>query len=202
MQTMIKIARVKILIIALLANASVVAADWRLDGEASSLQYLSSKLVRGNFAAIFESNVFAQVSGEIRDNQLVLVVNTASVNTKIPIRDTRVAEHVFQSGRYPIAIVTTAVDQKLLNEMAVGTVEVRDVQAKLTLRDITHTVSGKVVVVRTQTDRLLVQTVEPILVDAAQYAMTEGFLTLQEIAKLFKIPTVIPVSFSLRFIRG
>lgn len=194
--------KVKILIISSLAVMPVVAADWQLDGESSSLQYLSSKLVRDSFAAIFESNTFTKISGEISDNLLVLIVDTASVNTRISIRDTRVAEHVFQTGRYPVATVAAAIDQRLIESMTVGTVYTRDVQAKLTLRDITHNVSGKVTVVRTQADHLLVQTIEPVLVDATQYAMTEGFVTLQKIAKLFNIPTMIPVSFSLRFVRS
>ena len=201
MQAFVRSIKIQILVMAALACAPAVAADWSLDTESSSLQFLSSKLVRESLAAIFESNTFAKMSGEIRDNRLVLNVDTASVNTKIPVRDTRVVEHVFQSDRYPRATVTAEIDQQSIEDLPVGVVYVRDVQADLTLRDRTHSVFGKVTVVRTQADQLLVQTTEPVLVNAAQYAMTEGFLTLQKIAKLFNIPTMIPVSFSLHFVR-
>ena len=201
MRKTIKTIRITIFTVGLLA-AVAVSASWEVQGDASSLRYLSSKLVPGSLQAIFESNLFAKFHGQVQDNKLVLMIDTKSVNTKIPIRDMRVVEHVFQSAKYPFATVTLPVNEKSIDKMAIGVVEMRDVQPLLTLRGITHPISAKVSIVRTQADRILVQSVEPVLVDASRYAMTEDFSKLQEIAKLFKIPMVIPVSFSLQFMRN
>lgn len=186
----------------MLLPALTAAADvWKLDGEHSSLSYLSSKMLLGSFSTVFEQNHFRKISAEIQDDSTRLLIDTASVETGVPIRDERVMQHVFESTKYPNAVVEVKLGKNFVDGLAVGAVEVREVRADLRIKELSHPVAAKLSITRIDDDRLLLQTVEPILVDAVKYEMRDGFKVLAGLVELFRIPTTIPVSFKLVFVK-
>ena len=202
MMQMKKARRVVACLVACLAPAALPfaavadAAKWVVVPERSEITYLSSKMT-GNFSTVFENNRFTVFSGSISNaGEVKLEVDLNSVDTRVAIRDERVREHVFDVKNHPRATIG----------LSVGTVGdkpyppgyTQKVEASLTMRGVTGRVGGEVSVVRTG-DGLLVQTVSPILVNAADYGMTEGFETLKDLVKLFNVPTTIPVSLKLFF---
>ena len=180
-------------------------ADWNLNKQESAITYLSNKILIGSLFSIYEQNQFMDIDGHIGKNgQVRLVVNMKSVDTKIPIRNERIMEHVFKVSEYPQAVITLEAGKQLtdIGKMAASGVQVHEVQAELNMVGKTQMVAGEVTMTLLTPDKLLVQTVKPILLDTQGYDMGTGFEALKNIAKLFNIPTTIPVSFTLVFTRG
>ena len=177
-----------------LLYSPVYASDWQLNQEHSAIAYLSSKQATIETPMMFESNLFREFSGSITESQVELVIELDSLDTKIPIRDERIAEHVFLSKQYPQATVTVTIDG--LEQI---TYERRTVVAMLAMRGQNHSVPAEVIIDRSNPNTLRIQTVTPALVDANSYGMLEGFAKLKELAGLMQIPTTIPVSLYLVF---
>ena len=171
-------------------------ADWKVDQNHSSLTYLSTKMSGAN--TLFENNRFTSFSGTVkRSGEALLTIDLNSVVTGVGIRDERVKEHVFDVRNHPQAIVKLSVGELEKADYGVG--QVRSVEASLTMRGVTRQVKGEVSVTRTGED-LLVQTQSPILIDAKDYGMLDGFETLRNLVQLSGIPMTIPVSFKLQFV--
>ena len=183
-----------IICIALLFCLSAYAADWQLKQERSAISYLSSKQATAETPLIFESNLFHKFSGTIKGSQVEILIDLNSLDTKVPIRDERIAEHVFLSKQYPQATVSTTIDdiEKLSYER-------KQVTATLTMRGQSHDLQAEVIIERSNLETLQIQTTTPILVDANTYGMLEGFAKLKELVGLMQIPTTIPVSLHLVF---
>lgn len=171
-------------------------AGWTVVPERSELTYLSSKMT-GNFSTVFENNRFTVFSGAVSAaGEVKLEVDLSSVNTGVAIRDERIKEFVFDVKNHPRATIGLSVGA--IGDKPYPPGYTQKVEAALTMRGITGRVGGEVSVVRTG-GGLLVQTVSPILINAADYGMFESFELLKDFVKLFNIPTTIPVSFKLFF---
>ena len=170
------------------------ASNWQLNQERSAISYLSSKQASPETAMIFESNLFHEFSGNIKNSQIELVIELNSLDTKVPIRDERIAEHVFLSKQYPQATITATIEN--LEQI---TYQRKQMTALLTMRGQSHNVQAEVIIERSSPDTLHIQTVTPVLVDANAYGMLEGFAKLKELVGLMQIPTTIPVSLYLVF---
>lgn len=180
-----------------LALLSCHAWAWSIDSEQSQLSYLSSKLVVSSHQSIVENNFFERFSGHVEaDGTLQLVIDADSVNTGVPIRDERVHIHAFDSKNHPQIIFTAALKQSL-DMLKVGEVKVHELSGTLTMRGITHPLRAELVVVRTADNSLLVQSLRPVLINAANYQMAEAFEQLKAMVGLFNIPQLIPVSVKL-----
>ena len=177
-------------------------ADWQLDPKQSSLQFISSKLVQKSFGVVFEVNQFDKFSGSIDQKQAWLTIETASVNTRVPMRDERIRKHVLQSIRYPQARVQININAQAVEKIKLGSIHTQEINGTLTLANQTRPISARVDIVRIDANTLMVQTQAPILFDAKQYQMEEGFLKLKQFVNLFNIPTTIPINLRLVFKRS
>ena len=191
----LKFAVLSVLTILFLADAT--ASEWKLDNDQSSLTYLSSKLVPESLVAIFEPNRFEKFSGSITaQGKVDVTIDMASVKTGVDIRDQRVMEHVFMVKRYPQATVSLSLPAKLLATGTSGTLH--RFKASLMMRGVRKDIYTTIRIDRLD-NTLLVQSVSPLLVNALDYGMVDGFEKLRELVGLFNIPTTIPVSFSFVF---
>ena len=186
-----------ILSILLLGNASY-AAEWVLLPERSAISYLSTKLPVQGASLIFESNLFRDFSGTIDDSDFKLMIDLKSLDTRIPIRDERIAEHVFLTSQYPEAVVTASLEDLDQLELLLA----KRVSAQLAMRGKTNSVTAELILNRGDKDTLIIQTSTPVLVDARAYGMLEGFGELEKLAGLSYIPTTIPVSLYLVFMKS
>ena len=170
------------------------AADWQLNPERSAISYLSSKQATAETPLMFESNLFHEFSGTIDGAQVELVVELDSLDTKVPIRDERVAEHVFLSKQYPQATVSATVDD--IEQLSYAR---KQISATLTMRGQSRDLQAEVIIERSDPKTLRIQTTTPVLVDANAYGMLDGFAILKQLVGLMQIPTTIPVSLHLVF---
>ncbi|MDD9805865.1 MAG: YceI family protein [Gammaproteobacteria bacterium] len=178
-------------------------AGWTLDPERSSVTYLSSKMAAESYAAIFEPNRFRRFSGGIGDDgEARVVIDLGSVDTGVEIRDERVKEHVFMVAKHPQATVSLSLPRAARRGMAPGETALHRLTATLAMRGQSHPLDAQVRVTGLGGGALLVETVEPVLLDAKAYGMLDGFETLKGLVGLFNIPTTIPVSLSAVFVKS
>ena len=181
-------------LIFLCSLAPVAASDgaWELDEALSELSYLSIKL--SGQRSIVEANRFTKMSGGINGGEAWVDVELSSVDTRVPIRDQRVLEHVFNAMKFPRARVKV----RGAGVPPEGTAQEMALEAGVEMRGMREPVPVSVVVTRLS-DRLVVETTEPVLIDAGRWEMQQGFEVLRELMKLAHISTTIPVSFRLVF---
>ena len=169
------------------------AAQWQLDASVSSLTYLSMK-VSGE-RSIYEVNRFNSFDGGVDASGVRIGIDLASLDTLVPIRNERVLAHVFKAAQFPRAQITGAG----VSVPEVGDATEREVEVRLEMGGRAETVKGRISVTRPRGDTVVVQAVEPVLIDAKRWAMADGFEVLREMVKLAHIATTIPVSFRFVF---
>ena len=180
----------------LLALASTpAAADWFLNSNLSELSFISIK--KGDVA---ERHQFRQFAGHVdQAGNVKVVIQLASVDTAIAIRDERMRDLLFQTAIMPTAELTTRVDAAGLMQLPTGAVVVGSLQGQLTLHGTARPVTIDLLITKLASGRLLVTSRRPVVVNAGDYALAAGVEKLREIAGLPSISQAVPVSFVLTF---
>ena len=170
-------------------------ADWTLQNDQSKLHFASIKA--GNLAEVHH---FTELACNVSDSGAVtLTINTASVETLIPIRNDRMRDMLFQSGVFPNATFTAQLDPEALAAVTTGVSRQLEVSGELSIRENAVPVSATLLATRVGEGSLVVSTIAPIMVDAARLGLGEGVEMLREVAGLPSISTAVPVTFSLSF---
>ena len=176
-------------------NVSSAFAQWTLNNDNSQLSFVSIKA--GN---IGEVHKFGQLTGELTtEGQLTVEVELASVDTLIPIRDDRMQQLLFETDIFPKATFTASIDMAEVNAVEVGSSKALDISGDLKIRDRTTSISPKIMVTRIAEGAVLVNTLQPLLLNADAVGLTDGVEKLREIAGLPSISSAVPVTFVLTF---
>ncbi len=179
----------------LLASAEVLA-DWTLESGASTLGFVSVK--NGSTA---EGHRFRSIEGRLDDRGAELIVDLASVDTRIEIRDERMRELLFEVARFSQAAFRASVSPAIAEELAVGASIEQEVSGTLAMHGIEVPLTATVLVTRSAPDRLRVASAQPVIVSASALELEQGLERLREVAGLDGITPEVPVSFSLSFRR-
>jgi polyisoprenoid-binding protein YceI len=184
-------------LVALLAFCTATAqAGWQLVSDQSQLSYTTTKVFPGAEQSAAENNRFAKLEGEVDDNGKAEVrVLLDSVNTNVAIRDERMRKIVFQTEKFPAATVSAQVPANVLGEQGLHQI---DLTLQLDLHGTQKSMTVPVSVVH-ESNRILVTSMSPVLVEAADFGLGGGILELTKLAGLMFIPTTVPVSFNLVF---
>lgn len=171
---------------------------WFLDPGASSISFISVK--NGD---VVEPNRFGAMNGSIsRDGRATVEIQAASVDTGIDTRDERLRRYIFATEEYPLISVETEVDLDEFSDLDVGADQLVELELAVTIAGRTNTLFANVRVTRAARDRVVLTTIDPVLVDTRDYGMEDGLDTLVELASLDAITPVIPVSVYLVFERS
>lgn len=181
---------------ALLTIAAPARADWSLDNAGSTLSFVTIKA-----QDVAEVHTFHELSGAVgSDGRARVVIQLASVDTMIPIRDERMRDMLFETSLFPTADVTAKLDIAKLTKMAPGTSEVVTTELVLSLHDATLPITTDLRIARLAADRVLITTVKPLIVNAGAVGLADGVEQLREVAGLPSISKAVPVSFVLQFV--
>lgn len=173
-------------------------ADWTLDNSGSLLSFVSTKATD-----VAEVHTFDELSGSVgADGHARVVIQLASVNTLIPIRDERMREVLFQTNLFPTAIVDARIDIEKFQAMAVSTSQVLTTEILLHVGEAELPVTAELLVSRLAADRILITTLKPIIINAGSLGLSEGIEALREAAGLPSISKAVPVSFVIQFVAG
>lgn len=175
--------------------SSFVSADWMLDQKNSDFSFSSIKK-----SQVLENHSFNRFSGSIDESgKATLTLDLTTVNTGIEIRDQRMQNMLFETGKFTQASFTTMVDAKNLDALAVGTISTQKVTGELNLHGMKKEITADLNVIKLADNKLLVSTAKPISINAADFALDTGVTALREVAKLPSISFAVPVSFNLTF---
>lgn len=179
------------------AAVAPVAEVWTLDPADSRLSFASVKA--GN---VGEGHRFSQMSGQVGpDGAFSLTIPLDSVETRIDVRNERIRTMLFETGTFPLATLKGAIDLAQFAALAPGQRIETTLSGTLDLHGVQAPVEAAVVVTRLTPNRVAVDTVEPVLIEAGAYKLEGGLEQLREIAKLPAISPVVPVHADLVFTR-
>ena len=178
-------------------SAGLQAESWVLDNESSHLNFVTVKA--GDLAEVHR---FRTLSGEVSvDGTAEISIDLASVDTLIPIRDERMRDHLFQTIRFPKAIVSLQFDPEQIASIAEGSSGTVQLDGELSMMNHRVAVSADALVVRLTPTRVLVVSRTPVVVNAASLRLVDGIEKLREIASLPSISKAVTVSFALTFVK-
>ncbi len=186
---------VQILIITSTLAAGPSLAAWTLDNDTSQVSFVSVKAGDAG-----EVHRFKQLSGSLSDDgDASVIIQLASVDTLIPLRDDRMREMLFQTALFPTASLRASIDMDVLNEIKPGDGIDMTVNIKLDLRDQQVDLPADMIVAKLGDHKLMVSSRKPVIVNAASVDLVEGIEALRQIANLPSISKAVPVSFVLTF---
>ncbi|WP_283183323.1 YceI family protein [Pseudomonas svalbardensis] len=186
----------KTLAFLLLASATLsVHADWYLDGESSRLSFVSTKNVN-----ISEVQRFLVLHGKVDPKGLAQVeVELDSVNSGIPLRDERMRKDLFEIQTFPEALITAQIDLRPINDLAPGAQLELRLPLTVNLHGKQHEYNAELLATRLDDRRFQVVTLEPLVINAADFDFTPGLESLRKVAGLSAISLSVPVSAVLIF---
>jgi len=173
------------------AISPLAQADWSI-AEGSLVGFVSIKK-----NSIAENNHFSGVTGSLSDDgAIVASVDLSTVETKVPIRNQRMMQLLFEVANYPEAQVSGQLDPVDIAQLAAGATVERAVPLTLSLHGSTATVSATLLAVKVA-EGVRVTTVEPIILNARDFGLEPGIAALQEVAGLDAISRAVPVTLDL-----
>lgn len=184
-----------ILFLGLLLSMSPLQADWVLDNAHSHLSFITIKN-----SHIAENNHFKQLSGSLdASGKATLNIDLNSVETRVDIRNQRLQDILFETVKYPQAVVSLQIDPSLMTQLAIGASITQPLEAVLDLHGASNPVQADVVITRSGEATWQVSSQAPILLQLEPYTLLPGVEKLREIAGLKVITQTVPVSFILSF---
>lgn len=182
-------------ILAMAACAGLAHGEWALNGGKSSLSFVSTKA-----SHVGEVHHFERLSGQVdATGKATLIIDLASVNTGIPIRDERMQTLLFETDRFPDASLSAEVPIEVLAGLARGESKNFTLRGKLAIHGISVPVSSEVNVIKLADDSMQVNSVRPLLVNAKNLSLLAGVERLREVAGLPGISQSVAVTFQLHF---
>ncbi|MFP3517277.1 YceI family protein [Pseudomonas sp. SIMBA_077] len=170
-------------------------ASWYLDGESSRLSFVTTQ--NGNVA---NKHRFLVLHGKVdRKGQAQVRIEMDSVNSAVPLRDERMRDQLFDFKQFPEAQITAQINMQPINELAAGAqVELR-LPVTVSLRGKQHTYEAELLATRLDEHRFQVVTLEPLMLQAEDFALQPELETLRKSAGLSAISFSVPVNAVLIF---
>ena len=185
------------------ADADATGAKWQIDNANSTLSFVTVKA-----ADVAETHRFGQLSGGVTPGstagasaEVNIAVHLASVDTNIPIRDERMREHLFETGKFPLAKIHGHVQFAKYLALPTGDSVQDSLKLMLDLHGERIPITADVLVSRLGSDRVMVMSSRPIIVNASQVGLVAGIEKLRELAGLPSISKAVPASFVLTLVR-
>lgn len=182
--------------LALLGALSLPAhASWYLDNESSRLSFVTTKN-----ADIAEVQRFLTLHGKVdRKGVAKVQVELDSVSTGIPLRDERLRNDLFDVKTYPEALITAQINMQPINDLAPGAQLELRLPLTVALHGKEHTYNAELLATRLDDRRFQVVTLEPLVLQAADFDLAPGLQALRKMAGLSAIGLSVPVGAVLIF---
>ena len=187
---------VKLSLIALFSLSSQALAAWKLDNQNSNLSFVSVKK-----STIAEVHSFTKLTGKVSEQGVAkIIIDLTSVETNIPIRNERMQQHLFETSSFSSATIESQFSPDIFNKLSKQDSILTTLTFTLTLHGKQQSLSSKVRVSEID-DRIVVSSMQPVIVNAAQFDLVNGIEKLRALASLPSIATAVPVSFNLSFVK-
>lgn len=172
-----------------------VPGAWELNADESSFNFSSTK--NGD---ITEQHSIGSLVGEADfTGQIVVRLDLSTVDTGIEIRDQRMREFLFEVDKYPVARIEADYDLDVLGEIAPGSEQIITLPFAVKLHGVEKEMTLAVKINRPEWGRVIITPAGDFIIEAADFNMEEGLLTLKGLAGLEDISTQVPITFKLVF---
>ncbi|AZE47122.1 hypothetical protein C4K04_1432 [Pseudomonas chlororaphis] len=170
-------------------------ANWYLDNESSRLSFVTTQN-----ANVSEVQRFLVLHGKVDAKGMAqLEVELDSINSGIPLRDERMRKELFEIDRHPDALINAQINLRPINDLASGAqIELR-LPVNVTLQGKQHEYTAELLATRLDDRRFQVVTLEPLVLNAADFDLVPGLETLRKAASLSAISLSVPVGAVLIF---
>jgi len=170
-------------------------ASFVLDATKSSLYFVSTKKTH-----VVETHSFATLTGSVESNgDAIVTIALDSVATGIPLRNERMRNLLFETGTFPLATARLSVDMPTLQAMPAGSSTRLPSTVVLSLHGVEQSLDVELIVSRLSASTVLVQSANPILIQAGDFGLEAGVEALRVIANLDVISYAVPVNVNLFF---
>ena len=186
--------RYLLLLSCLLVNLPA-AANWQLNNANSRLSFITIKK-----QDVAEVHQFEQLQASIdQQGNIKLDINLNSLNTKIPVRDQRMQQFLFETNTFPKASLNAKIDTNIIKHLKVGQQKRITLTGTIALHGQQQIMNFDLMIARLNQQTLLVTSFSPVILNAKSFALVQGVKKLQAMAKLPSISNAVPISFVLTF---
>lgn len=172
-----------------------VPGFWVLNSEESSFTFSSTK----NGDITEELSITSLVGEADFTGKFVVRLDLTSLETGIDIRNERMREFLFEVEKYPVARIEADYDLAVFGEIAPGETKIINMPFTLNLHGVEKEMDLSVTVYRSEWDKVIITPAEEFIIEAADFNMARGLLTLKSLAGLDDISTQVPITFKLVF---
>ena len=192
--TLISLTKKTLFLVFTVLLTGAAQAQWSLNNDASTLSFVTVKADH-----VGEVHTFDRLSGSI-DNRgnVEIIIELASVNTLIDIRNERMQNMLFETNLFPEAKITSDINLSAITAMSAGASESMEVEFELDIHGASNSYTADLVVTRLE-NGVIASTSKPILVTANTHGLVEGVEALREVAGLPSISRAVPVTFTVIF---
>jgi len=191
---LISLTKKTLFIVFMVLLTGAAQAQWSLNNDASTLSFVTVKADH-----VGEVHTFDRLSGSIDDRGNVeIIIELASVNTLIDIRNERMQNMLFETNLFPEAKITSDINLSAITAMSAGASESMEVEFELDIHGASNSYTADLVVTRLG-NGVIASTSKPILVTANTHGLVEGVEALREVAGLPSISRAVPVTFTVIF---
>ena len=177
-----------------LAFAQIAQAEWIADNDYSKVNFVTNKI--GTVADVHGFNL---VTGTLQsDGSAQVAIDLASIQTILPDRDQRLRDILFNVANYPQAVISAKVDPALLS-LGVGEQQQLTLPLNIAMHGFKVDTVANVLVSRLSETKILVSSLEPVVLYAFQFGFIEGIEELRVLAGLPSINPTVTVGFQLTF---
>lgn len=169
-------------------NKTKKKESWVLNSENSSIAITT---IKNN--QISEVSYFKSFSGNINQaGYLNISIDLNSLETNIPIRNERMAKHLFETDLYPTADIHT---QLKPGDLDTG---VHNITFDADLHGVSSILTAEFMVTE-QLGNKVITLHKPLIINASSFALEQGITTLRKLAKLNAIANTVPLHLILTF---
>lgn len=169
------------------------ATQWRVDSATSQIYFTSIKK-----DSIAEVHHFTDISGEISPKgQAKVSINLNSAQTHIAIRNERLASYLFETSKYPSATISAQVSPEVIDKLTAGDSLQLSTEFTISLHGQSKIQPASLIINKLNDNKLTVSSAQPIIINAADYGLTDGVNKLRDLAGLPSISYAVPVTFTL-----
>jgi len=170
-------------------------ADWYLDNESSRLSFISTK--NGKLSEVHR---FLTLHGQIDETgKANLRVELDSASTSIPLRDERLRTLLFDTQRFPEALVNAQLDLAPIANLAPGAQLELRLPLTVELHGQTQAYSAELLATRLDEQRFQVVTLAPLVLQVEDFGLADGLEGLRKAAGVSTISWSVPVGAVLIF---
>ncbi len=175
---------------------------WQLDGNTSSVQYVSIKNDHTAEIATFQdaSGDSALSSSITEDGAVIFALDLNDVSTGVELRDSRLLSLLFETELLPTAYFRANLDIDILSDLSAGEYKIDRLIGEVSLHGIRQSVTAEVIISKKSTTELSISTLKPVLIDSKAFDMANGIEALRLIANLSSIGEAVPIYFRLNYV--